>query len=78
MRGGGSYYRGSLARNFRPEVDDGVGADHLGPHVSKNREGGAVPVQELGLLGRGPVLASGRIVSCGLFLFSLLFLLFIF
>jgi hypothetical protein len=36
---------GDPARDFRLEIDEGVGADRRGPHVSDVR--GGVPVREI-------------------------------
>jgi hypothetical protein len=57
------------ARDFCPEVRD----DRRGPRVSERKGRERLPVQNWKKTGRGPVLAPGRIVPHGLFLFSLLF-----
>jgi hypothetical protein len=67
------------SRGFRTKLDDFEVALAGGVLLSaKRREGRGSTGLGARFLGRGPVLASGRIVSRGLFLFSLFFLLFLF
>jgi hypothetical protein len=70
IEGGGRVNaRGSLARIFHPEEEESIGADISGPHVSEKERGGGGTGSGFEVMGRGPVLASGRIVSPRPFLF---------
>jgi hypothetical protein len=74
---GRSYYGEIPTRDFRPEV-----RDDRGPTCQRYEGGEKIPVRGCFLLGRGPVLASGRNVSPRpftpfLFLFSFSFPVFL-
>jgi hypothetical protein len=70
--------RGSLTREFWPEEDDGDVACTRAPPVSEKRKEEGGTDSDGRLLGRGPFLAKGRMVSRGLLLLFFFFSLFFF
>jgi hypothetical protein len=70
--------RSSLAREFRPEEDNGDVAWTQAPPVSEKRKEQGGTDSDGRLLGHGPFLAMGRMVSRGLLLLFFFFSLFFF